>query len=324
MESDISFRTDFAAELGHLGFTMRIKRLSDNLMHEGKRMYKELDLDIEPNWFIIFRLLKSGEQFSVMEISDRIRLAHPSVISLTNKMIKAGYLSSEQCTLDNRKRLLSLTEKAMHQFPVWEQVWAAGSMGIARMLKGTGAEEALQIMETRFAEKGFKERTLDELKNSSINDPSEFEIIPFEVRFAPDFARLNYEWLEKYFEVESHDMEMLHAAESYIIQAGGQIFFARYRDETVGTCALIEENHSTYELAKMAVTPSYQGLKIGYRLIRHAIDYSRKVGKKRVVLESNTQLAAALNLYFGCGFRVIPLNPDSPYSRCNIRMELLL
>jgi hypothetical protein len=35
------------------------------------------------------------------------------------------------------------------------------------------------------------------------------EIIPFKSQYAADFRRLNLEWLEKHFEVEPADAEML-------------------------------------------------------------------------------------------------------------------
>lgn len=318
---------DFAIELGCLGFTMRIKRLSDALMHDGKRMYKELGLDIEPNWYLIFRLLQKEQKLSVMEIADRIRLSHPSVISLTNKMIKSGYLASMQCPEDQRKRLLSLTEKAYNRLPDFERVWAAGEKGIIKTIEGTAALEALAVMEMRFGEKGFKQRTLDELNFATMNAPATkltVEILNFESRYAKDFARINYEWLEKHFEVEPHDREMLDHPQSYIIDAGGHVFFAKTADQIVGTCALIAEDEDTYELAKMGVTSEFQGLKIGDRLIRHAIDFSKKAGKKRIVLESNTRLTPAINLYIKSGFKAAPLNACSPYARCNIRMELSL
>ncbi|MTI30197.1 hypothetical protein [Xanthovirga aplysinae] len=78
---------DFAKELQYLGFTMRLKRISDAMLYEGKKLYKELDVDIEPNWYVIFKLLKSRGALSVMDIADSIKMAHPSVITLTNKMI---------------------------------------------------------------------------------------------------------------------------------------------------------------------------------------------------------------------------------------------
>jgi len=159
---------------------------------------------------------------------------------------------------------------------------------------------------------------------STLSQTQPITVIPFESPYSADFARLNYEWLEKYFTVEPHDREMLDAPESYIIESGGQIFFAKLGEEIVGTVALIYENEESYELAKMAVSPDYQGLKIGQLLMEHAIQYSREQGKKSIVLESNTKLTPAINLYIKNGFKAAPLNEGSPYARCNIRMELVL
>lgn len=157
---------DYAAELGCLGFTMRLKRISDALMHDGKKMYKKLGLDIEPNWYVVFRLLKMEGAQSVMEIAEKIKLSHPSVIALTSKMTKAGYLKSATCEHDSRKRLISLTDKALEKFPTFEQVWEAGEKTIIEVLEGTGMMTALCTVEKRFNEKGFKDRTIDHITPS--------------------------------------------------------------------------------------------------------------------------------------------------------------
>lgn len=158
---------DFALELGCLGFTMRLKRLADALIHDGKRMYKELDVDIEPNWYVIFRLLKREGEMSVTEISERIGMAHPSVIALTNKMMKSGYLTSSQCSDDSRRRLLTLSAKAQESLPLLEEIWNAGERGIIKALEGTNTMEILSIIEKRFEEKGFRERTINELNQTT-------------------------------------------------------------------------------------------------------------------------------------------------------------
>lgn len=154
---------DFAKELGCLGFTMRLKRISDALMHDGKKMYKQLGLDIEPNWYVIFRLLKREGELSVMEISERVGMAHPSIITLTNKMMKAGYLQSAQCSDDSRRRLLTLSEKALTRLPEFEKIWNAGERGVIEALNGTEMMKALALVEERFGSKGFRERTLEQL-----------------------------------------------------------------------------------------------------------------------------------------------------------------
>lgn len=147
-------------------------------------------------------------------------------------------------------------------------------------------------------------------------------IIPFEPQYAADFGKLNYEWLEAYFEVEPHDREMLDFPESYIMDRGGHIFFAKLGDEIVGTCALLVETPDSYELAKMAVRPDLRGLRIGQKLIEHAIAFSKNTGMKKLVLESSTKLENAIKLYIKTGFREIPMSGCSPYARCNIRMDM--
>ena len=156
---------DFAKELGCLGFTMRMKRLSDAMMQDGKRMYKEMGLDIEPNWYVIFRLLKCEAELTVMEIVERVGLTHPSVITMTNKMMAAGYLSSRQCNLDSRKRHLTLTEKAIKKLPEFEKIWDAGERGVIKVLEGTQIIKDLETLESLYREKGFQERTLEELNS---------------------------------------------------------------------------------------------------------------------------------------------------------------
>lgn len=152
----------------------------------------------------------------------------------------------------------------------------------------------------------------------------EVTLINYHPKFAEDFAKLNFEWLEKYFVVEDYDADLLLDPEKYVIEPGGEILLASVEGRIVGTTALIVREEDTFELAKMAVTSGFQGLRIGQKLMYAAIDYSRRVGKKRIILDSNTKLEPAINLYKKVGFREIPHDSNSPYQRCNIRMELML
>lgn len=157
---------DFVKELGYLGFTMRLKRISDAMMHEGRRLYSEMDVDIEPNWYVIFKLLKSRGPMSVTEIADSIMMAHPSVITIVNKMMEADYLISEKDKNDSRKRVLDLSERAIKKLPEYEKIWKGGEQGVEKALKGLNALELISAIEDKFFTKGFKERTLEQLKNT--------------------------------------------------------------------------------------------------------------------------------------------------------------
>ncbi len=160
---------DFARELGYLGFTMRLKRISDAMMHEGRRLYNELGVDIEPNWYIAFKMLKSRGPMSVTEIADSSRVAHPSVIKVINKMIDAGYLVSYKDEDDSRKRLVDLSAKAKKKLPEFEKIWEAGEQVVEEAVGGLNALQLLSALEDHFLDQeGFSQRTINELKLSRV------------------------------------------------------------------------------------------------------------------------------------------------------------
>jgi len=150
------------------------------------------------------------------------------------------------------------------------------------------------------------------------------DIIAFEEQYATDFARLNFEWLEKYFHIEEYDKNVLTNPHKHIIDEGGQILYARINDEIVGTVALMKRGVGVYELAKMAVTEKHKGQRIGQKLMYACIDYAGQNGVKRLFLDSNRKLTPALTLYNKVGFKEISVPKDTPYERCDIRMELYL
>jgi GNAT superfamily N-acetyltransferase len=148
------------------------------------------------------------------------------------------------------------------------------------------------------------------------------KIIPIEEKYYQDFTRLNFEWLEKYFYIEDYDREVLTQPDKYILNEGGHIFMAMIGDEAVGTVALINRHEEGVELSKMAVTEKYKGLRIGQKLMYYAINFAGEHQISRVFLDSNRSLTPAITLYHKVGFKEIPVPEDSPYERCNIRMEL--
>ena len=148
-------------------------------------------------------------------------------------------------------------------------------------------------------------------------------IVAFEERYARAFAELNYEWLRKYFVIEPIDRKILEHPHEYIMEPGGEILMAIVDGAPVGTVALIKTGPQEYELAKMAVTEQYKGLRIGQKLMYACIDTARQLGCNRLWLDSNSSLTPALSLYTKVGFKHIE-RPKSKYARGDVRMELFL
>lgn len=42
---------DFIKTLGYKALDSRLKRISDRMSHDVRKLYKEIDIDIEPNWY---------------------------------------------------------------------------------------------------------------------------------------------------------------------------------------------------------------------------------------------------------------------------------
>jgi len=148
------------------------------------------------------------------------------------------------------------------------------------------------------------------------------EIIQYEPSLKSEFKRLNYEWLNKYFYVTAEDDRILSNPEK-IISDGGSIFFARIRENIVGTCALIKVSADEYEVAKMAVKEMEQGKKVG-RLLMHAIiEEAKKQGASIISLETAKPLKSAIALYQKFGFLATTEERiHTIFGRTTFRMEL--
>ena len=124
--------------------------------------------------------------------------------------------------------------------------------------------------------------------------------------------------------IERHDREILDDPKAQIIDTGGEVFFALVADTVAGTVAMVRTDPTLFELTKMAVAPEFQGRGIANLLMKACIDYARENGGDTIFLETNSKLPAAIALYTKFGFLHTPLDPNSQYSRANVRMELAL
>lgn len=156
---------DFLKELELMALISRIKRLGDDLQYSTKDFYKILQVDIEPNWSIIFLLLKKYDTLTITEISEYLRQSHPAVIKVIHKMKASGYINSVTDEKDSRKQILSLSDKAIKAFPEFENYWNA----CEETMKEITADcphflQDLGKIEQKVQESSYKERTLKNLQ----------------------------------------------------------------------------------------------------------------------------------------------------------------
>jgi putative acetyltransferase len=150
-----------------------------------------------------------------------------------------------------------------------------------------------------------------------------FEILEYDPRFRAAFRNLNLEWIERYFEVEPSDLEVLDDPEGAILDSGGTVFVACEGQTVAGVCALINEGDGVFQLAKMAVAPAFQGRGIGRLLANAVIERARAIGAEELELFTNDVLNPAMSLYRSLGFIQVPLE-GAEHKRSNVRMILRL
>ncbi len=160
---------DFIQSLQFAGFTARIKRLSDQLLYSARNVYTHLDSDIEPNWHLVFLLLKQKGALTVTEIAHHLGFSHPAVIKIVKKMKDREYLSSHTDEQDSRRQLIELTPKSLHLLPTLEAKWNEIQQTIQGFVTSDFLDE-LAIVENELTKRTLYERYIDHTSNNSINE----------------------------------------------------------------------------------------------------------------------------------------------------------
>lgn len=316
---------DFFERTGKMAIGSRLRVLTETMTRDAASIYGLYGVDIKPKWFPVFYSLTDEQPKSVTAIAKEIGQSHPSVSTIVKEMIAAGLIVEIDDKADRRCTLITLTEygKSLSQELI------AQLRDVERAVEQISAEcdndlwAAIADWEKALRRKSILER-VREIKER--REHSEVEIIEYQPQYKKAFYELNRKWIELYWELEPHDIEVLENPEKHILEKGGQIFVALYNGFPVGVCALCpmpEESVYDFELAKLAVNNSIRRKGIGHRLCDAVINRARELGGKTLFLESNTRLKPAIALYRKLGFKELP-EYHPAYARGDIQMELSL
>jgi len=292
-------------------------------MGSGVALYRASGVDFEPSWFPVFRALADGGEMTVGECAARLGLTHPAVSQTARKLAARGLITTSRDASDERRKLLAVSEAGRALLPPLRTLWGdiEAAMSDAVDYGGVDILAALEGLESAMAASSLSERVAQRIAARELEG---VEIVPLgeDDALAPHFKRLNYEWLEKYFSVEPVD-DVVLSDPGRIVEAGGAVLFARHGEEVVGTVALMHEADGC-ELTKMAVTETWQGRRVGAKLLTAAIECARTMNIDALHLITNSTLLPAINLYRKFGFRVVQSVTNNKYARGDLKMELAL
>ena len=312
----------FFNNVGKLALGSRLRMLSESMVEDAKKIYELYEVALKPKWWPVFYVLSKNEIKSVTAIAKEIKHSHPSVSKIVKEMVKAGIIVERKDKMDGRKNLLEMTSKGKAIAIKIEDQYTDINRAVEVTLAQTQHDiwKAVEELEFLLEQKSLLHRVRDQKK---IRESKKVKIVPYSNKYRSHFKSINEEWITQYFTMEESDYKALDHPKKYILNKGGHIIVALYKNEPIGVCALIKMDHPDYdfELAKMGVSPNGRGKGIGWLLGEAIIAKAKEAGAKKIYLESNTILAPAINLYHKLGFKKVAGFP-TPYERCNIQMEL--
>ena len=278
-----------------IGIGTRCRRIYELLSTEMDKLYSAEGVDMSVREFpIIYSLVNKGP-ISLAEIQQLSGLSH-SAISQTVKKMAAKDILSLKPGKDARSKIVSLTKQGDELVKTLKPIWKTCKISMQTVLDecNTNILSAFTDYERALKRKSFTKRYAE---NKKSNHAGKVEMVAFDVKYRDDWCYINKQWIDELFIMEHADLVALNNPEKYILNKGGEIYFALLDGKPVGAIALKYHDGTRFELSKMGVLPEAKGLGIGNILVRKILERYKARGGTELFLETNSSLVPAITLY---------------------------
>lgn len=293
-----------------LFFGIRLKKTGEMISSQVAHILSDRKIEFEPRGIYLLIILKEKEQASIKEIAAILGMTHPAIVQMVNSLNNFGLITQSKSVDDKRITLIELTEKGKEELnkikPVLNEIEYAVE-SISNEID-VNMKYSLSKLNEAVKSKLLILKVNEGLKQKAIK---EINIVPYNRKYKSDFTKLNYEWLEKYFELDKEDRRILKNPEKEIIKKGGEIFFALLNENVVGTCAVTKIDDTSFNITNICVTEKEKGRQIGKKLALTSIGYAVEKDAERITININNKLNTALNLFGSLGFKEVKKERDN-------------
>jgi ribosomal protein S18 acetylase RimI-like enzyme len=92
-------------------------------------------------------------------------------------------------------------------------------------------------------------------------------------------------------------------------------WIAERKGKRLGAVFLVRKSGDEAQLRLLLVDPPARGLGLGKRLVRECVRFARRCGYRKVVLWTQSELAAARGIYEKAGFRLVGKEPHKSFGK---------
>ncbi|NIG55297.1 GNAT family N-acetyltransferase [Chitinophaga sp. Cy-1792] len=120
-------------------------------------------------------------------------------------------------------------------------------------------------------------------------------------------------WLNVDLSFQQFEEEMIHLPGAYEAPTGA-LFLAKIDGQVAGCVAIRQFDNTTAEMKRLFVRDAFHGHGVGKALAAKAIEESKALGYKRIILDTLAHMRPAIELYTSLGFEPIAAYYDNPIS----------
>jgi len=300
--------TDILQELGYLAGATRFRRISEKLYLDGDKIYKEAGIDFKASWFSVFYVLaKNKKPLTIMEIAGQIDFSHISVKNVLQELEKANLVSIRTNSKDKRSKVVSITKKGKKLQEKLEPLWLYFSKALQSVFD-SGHKDLLNILD-RIDRESYRIPINERVK---LKNWETVEIVDYRPSLKQHFSDLVKPWLLEVLdgELEKEDKFTIANPDKAYIEAGGFIFFAKYKNKIIGCVVLERLDEESFEFAKLYINPNYRKMGIATKLIERCLTRCKENETKEIWLQTTMSMPQAHKLYDKLGFDDKPAPPQ--------------
>jgi DNA-binding MarR family transcriptional regulator/GNAT superfamily N-acetyltransferase len=271
-------------------FTQRIGVLSESYLGVGRPLGPSR---------VLFEL--GGAPVPVVELRRRLGLDSGYLSRMLRDLERERLVEVERDPADGRRRVVRLTARGRSE---WRRLDARSHEVMRRLLGPLTERQRAELAEVlAVAERLLRAATV------------EFEVVDPACAEAQDAMARYFDELDRRFPGgfdpgaggAGHDTGAMRSPD-------GGFLVARSGSDVVGCGGVQRVDDRTGEIKRMWIHPDLRGAGLGRRLLAELEVTATRLGRCRVVLDTNGVLTEAVSMYERAGYREIERYNDNPYA----------